>query len=265
MSSVVPFRPRSVAEIVDASFQLLRRDYLTYVMIMALAYAPYSVILLVSGVSGSMRSQNPSPSTIFFSVLGGLGWMAMVESVMTVAVSDAYTGAGISVPGAFRRALGRTLSILALALVKWTAVAIGLVLFIVPALYVIGRFFAIPAAVVLEQRGPLAAMRRSSALSKGLLGHVLKTLLLVWSVYMAFYLAVVMMTGFDAFRTGTMTTTAIVVADLVGALLVILVYPLLPVVRTVLYYDARMRHEAYDLELMAGAVDRTPATGATTA
>lgn len=263
--TVVPFRPRSVSEIVDASFQLLRRDYLMYVMIMAIAYAPYVVVLLLSGVSASMRSQNPSPSMMFFSVLGGFAWMAMVDAVVSVAVSDAYTGAGISVGGAFRRALGRTMSILALAMVKWAAVAIGFFLFIVPALYVVGRFFAIPAVVVLEQLGPFAALRRSSTLSKGLMGHVLKTLLLVWSVFMAFYLAVIMMTGFDAFRTGTMTTTAIIVADIVGALLIILVYPLLPVVRTVLYYDVRMRQEAYDIELMARAVDTAPAAGATTA
>ena len=41
------YRPRAASEIVDAGFQLLRRNYRAYVTITAITYAPVLVALLV--------------------------------------------------------------------------------------------------------------------------------------------------------------------------------------------------------------------------
>ena len=42
------------------------------------------------------------------------------------------------------------------------------------------------------------------------------------------------------------------------ALVTVLVYPMVPIVSTLLYYDLRIRSEGYDLELLSGELDGAP-------
>ena len=48
MSTPLPLRPRSATEIVDAAFQLYRRDPMSYLLVSALCYAPVLVLQLVT-------------------------------------------------------------------------------------------------------------------------------------------------------------------------------------------------------------------------
>ena len=49
---------------------------------------------------------------------------------------------------------------------------------------------------------------------------------------------------------------------MLGALAAVFVYPLLPVTMTVLYYDARIRREGYDIDLLERELGE-PSAGAT--
>ena len=105
MSSIA-IRPRSVSELVDAAFQVLRAGYAQYVMLMGIAYVPWLLIVMVlsrslfagaeTGTTGLTRS--------FVLSLGGLIWFSVIDGAMTVAASQGYLGQRVDVGAAFGRA-----------------------------------------------------------------------------------------------------------------------------------------------------------------
>ena len=73
--------------------------------------------------------------------------------------------------------------------------SIGLMFFLVGMFYVIARYFAVTAAIVIEGRGVVAAFGRSSTLSRGRKLHVLGTTLLAFLIFFIIYFAVVIVAG----------------------------------------------------------------------
>lgn len=256
--TAVPFRARSVSELVDAAVQLLRRDYLTYVMIMAMAYVPYMVLLMFSGVLDPERAMNPTASSLSVIYISGLLWFTLIDGVITIAASEAYLGGRIDTGAAFRQSVARFGSLLIAAIVKWVSIIVGIILLIAPGVYMFARFFAIPATVVLEKLSPFAALGRSATLSKDLKWHVIKTLGLVWLIYLVLYLAIGLMAGGGAAMSGTISPTMLLVSQVVGAAFTILVYPVISIVQTLLYYDTRIRKEAFDIEIMTRELGAVP-------
>jgi hypothetical protein len=242
--SVVPFHPRGVTEIVDAAFQVLRRHYAQFVLAMAVAYVPWLAVVTVLRRTTGLDLSGRTPNTGFFLVmgLGSLLWYALMNAALVLIASDTYTGRPVDIGASFRHAARRFPAALAAVLLKALAAAVGMLAFLVGALYVLTRFFAVPAVVVLEDRGPLAALGRSSELSAGEKWRIFRTLALAWVIYMMFSTGL----GFVA-----LLLRSDVLTQVLGALFTILVYPLLPVIETLLYYDARIRKEGYDIELMA--------------
>lgn len=252
------YRPRTVSELVDAAFQLLRRDYMQYVMLMAIAYVPWLVILMTTGLLTAAPGDDTGVTSILVMGLGAMIWFSLIDAVMISAVSDSYLGRRVDVGGSFRRVSGRFGHVLLAVIAKALLVSFGLLLLIVPGLYFLAKYFAVPATVVLEGRGAGEGLGRSGQLSEGLKGHVLKTLLLVWGIYVALSFAVGVLGGLAAvFSQSAMLL--IVFTQLVNAAFRIFLYPLIPIVQTLLYFDARIRKEGYDLELMAEGLGGTAA------
>jgi hypothetical protein len=248
---------------VDASFQVLRRSYAQFVMLMGIAYVPWLVLTMLTmrtifadPASGTL---GPSIGRTLLMAVGGLIWFSIIDGAMTVAASQSYLGRSVDVGDAFQRAFGRIGSLVAVAVVRSLIIGLGFLFFIVPGFYFLARFFAAPAAVVLEQVGMGRALGRSSTLSDGHKGHVLKTLLLVWIIYLALTIALGAMVGWLVQVAGLGSVadpSALPIMQIVSALFTILIYPLVGILQTLLYYDLRIRKEGYDIELMAGEIAR---------
>jgi len=133
--------------------------------------------------------------------------------------------------------------------VKYVMFLIGLVLLVVRGLYVVTRYFATTQAVVLEQKGVGAAFARSSVLSNGLKRHVFNTMFLMWIIYFVVSMGATMLAMAGGER----------VVSVVSALVTVVAYPVIAIGEVVLYYDTRIRQEGYDIEVMAGSVDRAAA------
>ena len=257
MSSAIPFRPRSVSELVDASFQVLRASYAQFVMLMGLAYVPWLVVIMLttrSVFAGTSTGAGSVTRSLVMSV-GGLIWFSIIDGAMTAAASQGYLGQRVDVGAAFGRAFAKLGALVGVAIVRGVIVFIGFVFLLVPGFYFLARYFAAPAAVVLERVGMGAALGRSSTLTEGSKWHVLKTLLLVWVIYLVLSFALAAMVGAVLAGTGLGAGDSmryLSVMQIVSALFTILVYPLVSIVQTLLYYDLRIRKEGYDIELMAG-------------
>jgi hypothetical protein len=231
-------RPRSATEIIDASFQLLRRHYSQLVALAVVALLPYIVLVAVAG-----GSETGAASALLV-VLAQFLCAALAEAAVIVAVSDAYLEGSVDIHRSLAATAGRLPTIILAGIIRGLAVVFGLFLFLFPGLYVALRTFAITPVVVLEGRSASDAMKRSWDLAKGEVWKIFVTLLLAWMIFIVLYALLLMVVGMLSDKNPRVT-------QLVVAILMALVYPITGVVTTILYYDIRVRREGFDLELLA--------------
>jgi hypothetical protein len=253
-------RPRSPSEIVDAAFQILRAHYAQFVMCAALAYAPLLIVRLLVIGDPSRFIDPASPrgvgsGLLWVTVAAGIAsWLtlALMSSVLLVCASQAYLGDAVDAGAAVRRALPRLGQVMVAALLRYVLLFVGFLALFVGALYVAARCFAIVPVIVLEGAGIGGAFSRSSALSRGRKWHILGTAGLVAVIYVVLYFGIGIAVSFAGnFVVQTVTTS----------LVTILVYPVVAITEALLYYDARIRSEGLDIELMTDALAPPPAAG----
>jgi hypothetical protein len=244
----LPLRPRSASEIVDAAFQLYRRDPLNYLLISALCYAPILVLQLVIIGPGTRIEEQLSRLTAGFSLVMMFGYWISVSLMSAVIVrlsSEDYLGRRIEPAVAVRDALLRLPAVMFGLLFKYVLMFIGFLFFIVGFFYVMARYFAVTAGIVIEGRGVVGAFGRSSELSRGHKLHILGTSLLAFLIFFIIYFAV----GIVAAIAGS-----VVISTILTVIASIVAYPMFAITEMLLYYDARVRNEGYDIEMMAEAI-----------
>lgn len=268
-------RARSVTEIVDAAFQLYRRDALEYVLVTAIAYAPWVVaqLILMRGLllSSSQMLSAPGAATIVLGIIGIFAY-ALMSAVLSRFSSDVYldrpTGLGAVVRAVLPlvpRLIGATILFFLVLMLGFIPVIvgagtsniplifIGMLLSIVWVFYAMARFFAVFQTIVLEDRRIVAAFSRSSVLSQNRKGHILLTLFLVVVIFVMLSFAVTLV----AQLFGTVAGSVIM-----QALYTVVAYPLIGITQMILYYDTRIRAEGFDIEVMTGALGSPTTTAA---
>jgi hypothetical protein len=241
----IALRPRSPSEIVDAAFQIMRAHYAQFVMCAAIAYMPWLVIRLLL-TTGPVVAFGVGVASTMVLVIGAWFMFALMSAVLIVCASQAYLGDPVDVGAAVRKALPRLPMVMLGAAVKYFLMFVGLLFFLAGGAYVAARLFAVTSTIVLEDASVGTAFSRSSFLSEGRKWHVLLTLALVviiyWLIGAGIQIAAVMF--------GNLMVQAIVTA-----VYTILVYPVIAITEALLYYDARIKSEGLDIQLMAGALD----------
>lgn len=244
-------RPRSVTEIVDASFQILRAHYPAFVMCSAIAYAPQLLIrLLLVGDPQRFTALDPAMAGEvawigLVTAVTGLITFSLMTAVLTTCTSQAYLGEPVDVEVAVRRAIQRLGALLVTAVLATVLLVVSLFFLLAPAMYVTARLFAVTPALILEDRSISGAFARSGTLSSGRKWHILNTLGLVILIYFVFFLGVsIVGTVFGGY----------VVQTVLAALVTICLYPVIAIAGVLLYYDARIQSEGLDLELLADAL-----------
>jgi hypothetical protein len=246
MSDLAP-RPRTATELVDAAFQVYRRDPMHFLLVTAVAYVPWMVIRLLFGIRIDPERMSVSSAAVI--TLGSLLAYGVVSGTVTRVAHDVYLDGTADAAKALRDVLVRLPALIAATLAKLLLVVGAAVFLILPALYPLAAYFAVSQSVVLENRGVVDSLRRSSHLSRDLKRHILKTILLLFIINIAV-------------SVGTGLPMAMVenhlLDEVVSTAVTILVYPLFGITETLLYYDARIRKEGFDVELLAAM----PASGA---
>jgi hypothetical protein len=241
----VALRPRSPTEIVDAAFQILRAHYAQFVMCSALAYLPWLVVQLILAGDPLIVTRT---SAWIGAVLGMGIWLifALMSAVLIVCASQAYLGDPVDVGVAVRQAIPRMPTVLLGAVARYALMFVGLLFFLVGALYVGARFFAVTPVIVLENESVSRAFSRSSLLSDGRKRHVINTLGLVAVIYWVLAIGV---------QIAAAVLGGAIVQAIVTAIYTIMVYPVVAITEALLYYDTRIKSEGLDIELMAGALE----------
>lgn len=242
-------RPRSATELVDAAFQVYRRAPLQFMLGVAAVYVPWLVIRLVFNFNITPpTAANPTLSINFDQLIAlaavGMDIFALAGGVTTVLASNVYLDRPVDVAAAFRQVVRRFIALIVATIVVVVLISIGAILFLLPALYVIARFYAVRQAIMLEDAGVGRSLARASELSKGFKWHILATLFFVVVLVVAIDFGVSLLIA---------KLPSQVIVNLVSTALAVVIGPLFGIAETVLYYDLRIRKEGFDVEYLAGA------------
>lgn len=247
----IALRPRSSTEIVDAAFQLYRRDALPFIAAVALVYVPWLLVIAATGLAGTAVGGDPTAggvAPLLWFLAGAMIAYVLAASVTTCLARDVYFGDTVDVGKAFRTVARRLADVVLASLIVGGCIVFGSMLFILPGIYLYGRLFAAKQAVLLEEHGGIAAVGRSWRLAKGSVGHVISTMGLALLLNLAL--------GLGASFVGRLIPSQIV-QMLISTIVACLVYPMVGIIETLLYYDLRIRREGFDIEYLAAAPPST--------
>ena len=266
-------RPMGVGEILDGAFTIYRRHFSTFVALGVIALG----LPVVLTIYGQLAGPQQHPLILFLAaVMQYFAGLLLTAGVIRV-ISDFYLGRDASLAEALALGAQKVWPLFVVGLGK--AIVIGLV-FMVPALLaaitipmlaksgplgMIIAFVLVAGAtwlaafvacgygvttqvVVLERLGSsFDAFGRSWDLTRD------RKLKVLGLALIAFILVGVPSAGIGAlaaalrFTSSSAATTLLVVA----AVLPVILTPVLPCVFTLMYYDLRVRREAFDLELLS--------------
>ncbi len=271
----VRLRPLGIGDLLDETFRLYRGHFASYVAIMAIAVAPAAVLSTVLNVGlglGELQPRLDSPSAFagFFiaAMLIGVaaGLFHLVGGAAVVRLSaDLMTGRPTGVGMAYRAALDRLgpllwaslLSALALGLLAITCLGIPFAIYL-------GIGWTVMFPALLEERlGGRAALSRGSALVGGHRLRVFLTLfllsLLVWIVVSVPSSLIGGAIAFVAVLSNNPSTALLtlgnVVSTLVSTVAQALVESITWITVSILYFELRVRKEAFDLQQRLGTTD----------
>ena len=257
-------RPLSTGELLDRTFSLYRSHLGLFLGIFAL---PHLVVLGVQFLQlasqwSYARVPNVPASLLWFVAIAfvGLVMAAASQAAAVIAVSDLHLNRPASVLDSFLRVKGHLLGVILISFIVGVAVLAGMFAFLVPGILLAIIWSLSVPAKVLENKGPLAAMSRSVDLTKGDWGRIFVVGLLVvvlsYGVRMllqAPILIAIYMSAKAGLRNAMLGwQIASLVAAFVGESLVGAVGT---IAFSLVYYDERVRKEAFDLQLMMTSID----------
>ncbi|MBV8751524.1 MAG: hypothetical protein JO328_01545 [Hyphomicrobiales bacterium] len=144
------------------TFTLLSRNFPIYFVVAAVGSVP---LMLFQKTSIPLIDDSVTLSLIAWILMLLLGPLAQAI-VLHVAFQD-MRGGLVSLTEAVRSVVGRLLPLIGLAICMGVAIAVGVLLLIVPALILLTMWYVAYSACIIERRGVFASMERSGALTKG--------------------------------------------------------------------------------------------------
>jgi hypothetical protein len=263
-------RPLAIGEILDAGIKLFIRHWRPLVLSVVLIVLPVQIVsVLVTAsvapeqfdISATETTISEDEETEFFVsqgiiVLLGIFSTLLATAVCFKAVADAYLGAEPDWRRSLRFGARRLGALFVLWFTYSLVVGIGLVLLLVPGIW-LGVAFAVSVpALLLERIGPFAALGRSFRLVRGRwwasFGTVLVGFVLVWIIATIVQAIVLAVPTLIADENRVVFAVSTVIGGTVGSIMTL---PYTAAVITLMYFDLRVRKEGLDLQLIEEGAD----------
>jgi hypothetical protein len=164
-------QPRDVRALLRDSFNVYLRHFGTFLALGALVVVPSQVIVGGIGLEQLTADyDDTSPSWAETSIAAAVAFLVVAPLITAICVHALRSVAGGGSPGA-REAIVNGFESFApiffAVLLAAAGIALGLLLFVVPGVYLFVRWYFVPQAVVLENAKGAAALRASSRLVAG--------------------------------------------------------------------------------------------------
>jgi len=291
--SMMHLRPRSFSEIIDATFNIVRARIGPIATIGALMIIPGAIMSLVMmkllpDVTATSPGTLPTLGPKFWTAWAIIFPISIVVytlgSTALIAVASAtYLGHHADVQDGLAAARRRFWPVIGTGLLKALAIFLpfGVVFALIGgiaasgakggsgaavgagllgALLMLVWMIALPIMLLrwavavpvtaLEHVGPATALGRSSKLTKGSKARLFGLYVVFFVVFFAMYAVGATIGGL----TGAIFAN-LAFAQVLGNVMSMVLYPLLAVLQTVIYYDLRIRNEGFDLEMMASGLN----------
>lgn len=269
-------RPLGIGEMVDAAIRLFRTHFRTLIKISAAVLVPLGLVQLIATIivgpadltSFISVDVNATPEEVLgplvpayvvlgvTSILTSLG-SVLVEGASITALAQVYQGQEPDWRSSLRAGLRRFIPLTLSTILMYLVAGIGLIFCLAPGIFLWTMWSVSAAALVTEQKGPVAALRRSWQLVKGRFWPVLGAMALGYLLYYVISQIISVVTGVITVI-GTLNSDSFsFVPTVIGTIIVsVLAAPFLAAMVTIVYFDLRVRKEGYDLELMAADLSR---------
>lgn len=254
-------RPLSLGELLDRCFFLYRKNFPLFAGLTAL---PHLVLLAFQlGDVGIQRWMGVGAGLVWTLATYALtlGVTAASQGATVIAVSHVHLGRPVTIAESFAGIKGRIFYLALIMIGYGIGVGIGFLLLIVPGI-ILGLMWALTIPVaVLEDTGLRDSVNRSAELTKGSRGRVFVIyvlfVIMLWILYLAWMFPVLLIVGLAAQKHHVVgvplwTQLAIPIGSFISQSLA---GPLMTIGFSLLYYDQRVRKEAFDLQHIMATLD----------
>lgn len=230
-----------IGRVFSRTFTLLSRNFPIYFAVAAVGAVP--ALLLENG--NALGFGHPGAT----GTIAGLLMLVLGPLTQAIVLHVAFQDMGgqpVSLTEAVRGAGGRLLPLIGLAICIGFAIAVGLLLLIVPGLIVITMLYVAYSACIVERLGVFASMERSSALTKGhrwAIFGIWLLLAIAGAILGAVVSAVVGLTG----NSGLVTAGSLAWSALASAFGIVFA--------VVVYHDLRVAKEGIDTRQIAAVFE----------
>ncbi|GAC1601587.1 MAG: hypothetical protein NVS3B21_29280 [Acidimicrobiales bacterium] len=270
----LPLHPMSLGDILDGIFKLLRGNFRTIALIVGTLVLPVqlvaafaqrnllggqSILRIINDPSTATTVQRGNLATTVVAVAASLVnvlLLPFVGGAIATVVTASYGGGSIGA-GVALKAMGRRAPALFAAWWIWHPFeVVGFALGVFPGVALMTMFVMVAPVIVTEGLGPWQGLRRSWRLAARTFWSTMAAAVLSGCIA---YVMGQVLSGVPSFVGLTIGLRwGWLLLALGGALTALVITPIAAITATLLYYDARIRTEGFDLEVIAsGLADRT--------
>ena len=276
-------QPMGIGDILDRTFRLYRANFLSFFLVMLVV----QVILFLLGLAWQFTAlphlQGRLPSGYHISFVQGLSTLVgtilliavnlvlsqIAIGALTIAISAAFLGQPTDMRSAVKAMRGKVGALLAATILSSILIGLGLMVCIIPGVWLALSWLLVSEVVVLEGLKPWAALERSRELmrvktDKGLVrNNVTKASVIILIMFILGAVAGAIVTipliimaviqGASHQAVGHFGIFQIV-QGLLTSVVHAAVAPIGVVAMILFYYDIRIRKEGFDLEVLAAAM-----------
>ncbi len=247
-------RALSFSEILDTSFSILRENFVLLVGVSASMYLP---IAIVSAFLGQPVAE-AQPELDVQDLLAGLFilvYLSVLWPIVTAslahAIGEIYRGNQVTIGAALSRGWKLILPLSGTAILAWTLTLFGLILLVIPGIYLMLAWSQWTNIAVLEDTFGYKALKRSSELVRGYRWRTFGLFFVIGIVVWVLSVAVSLTLGFVP-----------LVGPLVEGVVQSIGGTFTSIILVVMYFDLRCRKEQFDIEHLATIVSSPAAESA---
>ncbi len=289
MPDYTELRPMSIGEILERSLRLYRYNFMTFfgiiLVVNVILFVVQQPMIYMQHVIFRGEAVHDEFGIAFMAYSSVFALLAVIAGIvaggaLTLAVSERFLDRQAGVASSYRRIKDRLPALIGTAILVGLIIVVGFLLCIIPGIYFYFSFILSAIVVVLERKGPRAAMSRSRELMRvktergffTLRSNSAKALVILLII---FALATVVNTvsaipqllvaalydaaGPDA---GRFMYVMGLISGAINTVLESAVAPVYTLPIVLLYYDIRIRFEGYDLEMLSQSLEGDGPEGA---
>jgi len=260
--------PLTLGEILDRMFSIYRKNFLMLVGIAGLPYAAATVVIgFVVGLAALVTFGGaPDAARIGVGAAGGIFLIVIILMVFIfvvaiilaslgtyAAVWDIQVGRQTGIKRAYRVAWGHVGAAILAGILAGLAMMAGFVLLIIPGIIVYLALSLIYPVIIAEDSGGAESLGRSWELTRGYRWKIFVAVLVSFAVSAAITYGIqipMAVIGSVSFAGGNMPAWFVILNTLASVIGSVVPAPLLAIASCLIYYDARVRKEGFDLQRM---------------